>query len=99
MRIISRKALRQFWSRDGSRDAEQGLRAWFGEARKAMWRKPQDVKALYRHASIVANDRIVFNICGNKYRLIVAIKYSFGIVYVRFVGTHAQYDAIDARRV
>ncbi len=80
-------------------DAEQPLRAWFAEARRATWRTPSDVKAAYRNASLVGNDRVVFNIGGNKYRLVVALKYSAQIAFIRFVGTHAAYDTIDVEEV
>ena len=99
MRIISRAKLREFWSNSKYRDAEQPLKAWYDETRKANWRNPQDIKGKYRNASFIANNRVVFNIHGNSYRLIVAIKYDFGICYIRFVGTHQQYDKVDAETV
>ncbi len=89
MRIISRRTLREFWSKPAYRDAEQPLRAWFDEAQKAQWRRPQDVKDHYRNASFLANNRVVFNIGGNKYRLVVALRYDRGLAYIRFIGTHA----------
>ena len=97
MRIISRKALRDFWGRHP--DAEQPLRSWFDDVKRAKWRGPSDLKAVYRNASFVANNRVVFNLNGNNYRLIVAINYAVGIVYIRFVGTHGQYDRIDAATI
>jgi mRNA interferase HigB len=99
MRIISRKALRLFWERPQHTDAEQPLRAWFREASRAVWKTPVEVKAAYRTASIVGNDRVVFNIAGNKYRLVVRINFAYRIVYIRFVGTHRQYDRINAKEV
>lgn len=99
MRIISRRTLREFWEQRGRGDAEQPLRAWFAEASRAVWRTPADIKASYRSASFVGNDRLVFNIAGNKYRLVVAVKYSAQIVFIRFVGTHAEYDVIDVAEV
>ena len=90
MRVISRKALRRFWERHA--DSEMPLRAWFKEAKEAAWQGPSDLKARYASASFLANDLVVFNIKGNEYRLVVAVRYDFGIVYVRFVGTHAEYD-------
>ena len=99
MRIISRKALRVFCETSGHEDAEQPLKAWFREAVHADWASPADVKAAYRSASIVGGNRIVFNIAGNKYRLIVRINYAYRIVYIRFVGTHRQYDKIDVKNV
>ncbi len=99
MRIISRKTLKAFWEESAYADAEQPLRAWFREASRADWKSPADVKAKFRSASIVADDRVVFNIGGNKYRLVVRINYSYGVIYIRFIGTHRQYDAIDVKDV
>src|SRR2546423_2509239 len=99
MRIISRKALREFWERPGRRDAEQPLKAWFREAYRANWKSPSDVKGDFRSASILRGSRVVFNIAGNKYRLIVRVNYPYRVMYIRFVGTHRQYDRIDAERV
>ncbi len=97
MRVISRRALRDFW--ESHADAEQPLRAWFREARAADWKTPAEVRNRYASASIVANDRLVFNIKGNDYRLVVAARYDLGILFIRFVGTHAQYDQNDAGTV
>jgi mRNA interferase HigB len=99
MRIISRKALRQFWRRPGCADAEQPLRAWFREITQADWAKPAEVKTQFRSASILGKDRIVFNIGGNKYRVVVRVNFPYRVVYIRFVGTHKQYDQIDARTI
>lgn len=97
MRVIAVAALRAFWQQHP--DAEQPLKAWFEEASKASWTQPSDIKAQYRSASILKNRRVVFNIKGNEYRLIVAIAYKLQIVYVKFIGTHPQYDAIDAHTI
>ena len=97
MRVIALATLRNFWGKHP--EAEQPLRAWHDEAARAAWKKPTDIKAYYRHASILKNRRVVFNIKGNDYRLVVAVAYRIGVVYVKFVGTHAQYDAIDAETV
>jgi mRNA interferase HigB len=97
MRIISRKALRQFWQRQA--DAEQPLKAWFREASKANWNSPSAIKAMYRSASVVGNNRVVFNIAGNKYRPVVKVNYPYRTMYIRFVGTHRQYDQIDVTEV
>jgi mRNA interferase HigB len=99
VRIIARRTLREFWEKRGRGDAEQPLRSWFAEASRAAWRTPADVKATYRSASFVRHDRVVFNIGGNKYRLVVAVKYSAQLVFIRFVGTHEDYDDIDAGEV
>lgn len=97
MRVIAVKTLRNFWSLHP--DAEQPLLAWFDEISKANWAQPADIKAHYATASILKNRRVVFNIKGNDYRLIVAVAYKLGIVYIKFVGTHKQYDAVDAETV
>jgi mRNA interferase HigB len=97
MRIIALKTLREFW--EGHPNARQQLQAWYEDAKHAVWQSPTDIKAMYRNASIVANNRVVFNIKGNDYRLIVAINYQFGIAYIRFIGTHAEYDRINAAEV
>jgi mRNA interferase HigB len=99
MRIISRSTLRAFWERPGHQDAEQPLNAWFREVSRADWASPSDVKAAFGSASIVGGNRAVFNIGGNKYRLVVSLNYAYRIVYVRFVGTHGEYDKIEAREV
>ena len=97
MRIISRKALRVFW--EDHPDAQQALQAWYVDVKHATWNSPADIEKVYRNASFVANNRVVFNIRGNKYRIIVAIQYKFKIVFVRFVGTHREYDQVDAAAV
>jgi len=89
--------LRAFWQRHP--DAEQPLNAWYEEATSATWTQPADIKARYRSASVLKNRRVVFNIKGNDYRLIVAIAYRLQIVYVKFVGTHQEYDAVDAETI
>ena len=94
MRIISRKALRIFWEEHP--DTRQALQAWYADVKHARWKSPADIKKAYRNASFVTNHRVVFNIKGNKYRVIVAVQYKFGIVFIRFVGTHQQYDRVDA---
>ena len=97
MRVIAVSILRQFWEKHPA--AEQPIKAWFDEVSKATWTQPSDIKALYRNASILKNRRVVFNIKGNDYRLIVAIAYKLGIVYVKFIGTLTEYDKIDAETV
>ena len=97
MRIIARRTLREFWTDHA--DAETALRAWYSDAEKAEWKTPEDIKQTYANASILGNNRVVFNIRGNTYRLIVAINYAFGIVYIRFVGTHTEYDKVDAETI
>jgi mRNA interferase HigB len=99
MRIISRKRLREFWKHRSYADAEQPLKAWFREASKANWSSPAAIKAMYRSASLVGSSRVVFNIAGNKYRLVVKVNYPYRVMYIRFVGTHRQYDAIDVTEI
>jgi mRNA interferase HigB len=97
MRIISKRPLRNFWERFPA--AALPLQAWYNETLGAAWQSSNDVKAQYRNASLIANSRIVLNSKGNDFRLIVAINYAAGIVYIRFVGTHAEYDKIDAATI
>ncbi len=97
VRIIAKKILREYWIRHA--DSEQPLKAWHKEALLAEWNSPADIKRAYSSASILPGNRVVFNIKGNTYRLVVAIRYDFHIVYIRFIGTHSQYDSIDARTI
>lgn len=97
MRIIAKKHLTAYWEKHP--DAEQPLKAWHDEAAKADWKAPQGIKQRYRSASFLANNRIVFNIKGNDHRLVVAVAYRFGALYIKFVGTHAEYDKIDAATI
>lgn len=97
MRVISRKRLSEFW--DKHRDAEQALKAWFYEAEHSSWKNSADIKARYASASVITSERMVFNICGNKYRLVAAISYETGIVLIRFVGTHREYDKLNVKEV
>lgn len=97
MRVIAVGTLRRFWERHA--DAEQSLKAWHDEAKHAEWKKPADIRARYSTASFVGSNRVVFNIKGNEYRLIAAVAYRFQAVYIKFVGTHVEYDRIDAATV
>jgi len=101
MRVIAKKTLRDFWTEFP--DAEEALKAWHAEAEDAAWKTPTEVKAKYGSASILKNSRVVFNICGNKYRLVVKFNYAcgdhHGVAYIRFVGTHKAYDQIDAETI
>lgn len=97
MRIYNRSTLIAFWTIHP--DAAPSLRAWADEAEQADWKDPSDIRAKYVTASIVGTDRVVFNIRGNYYRLIVQIRYQFKCIYVRFIGTHAEYDRIDAATI
>ena len=97
MRVIAVSALRSFWVKHP--DAEQALKAWYQEVLNATWTQPADIKASYRNASVLKSRRVVFNIKGNDYRLIVAIAYKLQIVYIKFIGTHQEYDRVDAESV
>ena len=97
MRVIAKKILREFWERQN--DSEAQLKTWYKEASKAIWTSPSDIKSEYPRASILKNGRVVFNIYGNKYRLIVQINYSRRWVFIRFIGTHAEYDKQDANEI
>ena len=97
MRLIALGTLRNFWDRHP--DAEIPLRSWYADASRADWRRPADIKAAYRNASFIANNRVVFNIKGNDYRLVAAVHYNRGMMFIRFVGTHAEYDRIDASTI
>ena len=94
MRIVAKRTLRTYWESEPR--AEQPLKAWYSIAKKAEWSSPADVKATFGNASIVGNDRVVFNIGGNRFRLIVRFNYRKRIGFIRFVGSHAEYDRIDA---
>jgi mRNA interferase HigB len=97
MRVISRKHLNELATRHP--DAKAELDAWFHEVEAAVWANPAEIKTQYGNASILKGSRVVFNICGNKYRLVVRINYPYAIVYVRFAGTHSEYDRINAEEV
>lgn len=99
MRVITRGALQTYWERPGHEDAEDPLKAWYAEAKSAAWRSPADIKARYRSASFVSDNRVIFNIGGNKHRLVVHLNYGLGLVLIKFVGSHAEYDEIDAATV
>lgn len=99
MRVIAKSTLKKFWENPAYADARGPLESWYEETLKAQWATPQAVKAQYKNASICGNNRVVFNIGGNKYRLIVEMQYRAKIVWVKFVGTHADYDKIDAETV
>lgn len=97
MRVIAIGTLRAFWEAHPA--AEQALKAWYDEAKAARWTTPADIRARYGSASFVANNRVVFNMKGNDYRLIVAVAYRFEAVFIKFIGTHAEYDKVDATTV
>ncbi len=100
VRVIALSTIRTFLNRSaGGADAREPMMAWFRQVRQADWAKPADIKREIRSASILKDGRVVFNIVGNKYRIVVWINYPYRVVYIRFIGTHRQYDAIDAQSI
>jgi len=100
MRVIALSTLKAFWQHGSARaDAREPALAWYRHAVAADWSSPAGVKADFRSASILRDGRAVFNIAGNKYRLVVWINYAYRVVYIRFIGTHAQYGRIDAQKI
>ena len=97
MRIIALSTLRAFW--DKYPDSEPPLRAWYALASRAHWKTPANIKEAYRNASFTANNRVVFNVKGNDYRLVVSVRYDLGLMYVRFIGTHRKYDRINVETI
>nr|WP_246596913.1 type II toxin-antitoxin system HigB family toxin [Pontibacter aydingkolensis] len=89
--------MRDFWEKHA--DTEQQLKAWYNEAEQADWKSPNDIKKNYPSSSILEDNRVVFNIKGNNYRLIVRINNKYGVVWIRFIGTHAEYDKVDATKI
>jgi mRNA interferase HigB len=99
MRVIARTTLREFWECPEYADSQSQLEAWYREAKQAQWSDPMEIKAQYRSASILKGGRVVFNIAGNKYRLVVGINYPTQTVFIKFIGTHKQYDQIDVETI
>jgi mRNA interferase HigB len=100
MRVIALSTLKAFWEENpGFADAKEPVLAWHRHVARADWASPAQLKADFSHASILRDGRVVFNIAGNKYRLVVWINYPYRVVYIRFIGTHAQYDQIDAQTI
>jgi mRNA interferase HigB len=103
MRVISRRTLREYInSKAGHRDQKSltnALNAWFAEVQRATWRNSDDIKRTYTWASIVSADRVVFDILTNRYRLVTAVDYEKGIVWIKWIGTHKEYDKIDVKKV
>lgn len=97
MRVIAKSTLRDFWIKH--KDCEEQLKSWNNEAEKSNWISPNQIKSDYPSASILQDNRVVFNIKGNLYRLIVKINYKYGIIWIRFIGTHGEYDKIDAEKI
>ena len=99
MRVVAKSILVRFWHRPGCADSKGPLQNWYFDAMRADWKTPQSIKDQYSNASICGNNRVVFNIAGNKYRLVVEMQYRAGIAWVKFVGTHASYDQINVESV
>ncbi|MCF6359500.1 MAG: type II toxin-antitoxin system HigB family toxin [Cyclobacteriaceae bacterium] len=99
VRVISFKTIRAFYENPVYGDAEVSLRSWYQDAKTANWKNPNELKNQYLNASILREGRVVFNIKGNSYRLVVAIDYEFQIIFVRFIGAHKQYDKIDVKSI
>ena len=97
MRVIAKKILRDFWAKHS--DSEQQLKSWYQEANNAEWKSPNEIKTKYPSASIINNDRIVFNIKGKNYRLIIKINFDYQIIWIRFIGTHSEYDRINVSEI
>jgi mRNA interferase HigB len=97
VRIIAKRTLKEFWEKYP--ETEEPLKAWYDEVIKENWLSFNDIKKQFRTASILGNDRVVFNIKGNQYRLIVLVLFAKGKIFIRFVGTHAEYDKIDAKSI
>ncbi len=97
LRVIAKRTLRDFWKKHS--DCEEQLKSWYHENETANWQSPNDIKKEYPSASILGGNRVVFNIKGNSYRLVVKINYGFGIAWIRFIGTHAEYDKIDSTKI
>jgi len=97
LRIISKKILREFWAKHS--DCEQQLKSWFQESSNSEWNSPKEIKKEFPSASFLADNRVVFNIKGNSYRLIVKVNFEYKMIWIRFIGTHAEYDKIDANNI
>lgn len=97
MRVIAKKILREFWEKHP--DCQEQLKAWHREATRANWYSPRDITKDYPSASIIEDNRVIFNIKGNHYRLVVKINYDYGQVWVRFIGTHSEYDRVDVKKI
>lgn len=97
MRVIAKKILRDFW--ESHADCEEQLKSWYLEVSKVEWKNPNEIKLDYPSVSILNSNRVVFNIKGNKYHLILKINYDYQMVWIRFIGTHSEYDKINANEI
>ena len=99
MRIIAFRTLREFWENPEYSDSEASLRSWYHDVKNSEWKNSNELKQNYKNASIVGEGRVVFNIKGNTYRLVVLINYEFQVIFIRFIGTHKQYDKINLKTI
>ncbi len=99
MRVIAFRALREFYEKQKYADSEVSLRAWYHDAKAADWKNSNELKKQFKNAGIVGGGRVVFNIKGNAYRLVVSIDYEFQVIFIRFIGTHDEYDHIDVKTI
>lgn len=99
MRIISFRTLREFWENPKYTDCEASLKSWYHDVKKSKWKSSNELKKQYGNASIVGEGRVVFNIKGNSYRLVIMIDYEFQVIFIRFIGTHQQYDKVDVKTI
>ncbi|HXR83512.1 MAG TPA: type II toxin-antitoxin system HigB family toxin [Hanamia sp.] len=97
MRVIAKKVLKEFWKEHS--DCEQQLKSWYQESSRAKWKNSNDIKREYPTASFLANNKVVLNIKGDHYRLIIKLNYEYQIIWIRFIGTHAEYDKINAEKI
>ena len=97
MRVIAKKILREFWEKHP--DCEQQLKSWFQEAEKAEWKTSSQLQNEYPSSRVIENNRVIFNIKGNHYRLIIKVNYKYGMIWIRFIGTHAEYDKINPKTI
>lgn len=99
MRIIAFRTLREFWEKPQYADSEISLRSWYHDAKSSGWKNSNELKQQYKNASIIGDGKVVFNIKGNTYRLVVSIDYDFQVIFIRFIGTHKQYDQLNAKTI
>lgn len=99
MRIIAFRTLKEFWEKPQYTDAEISLRSWYHDAKISAWKNSNELKQQYKNASIIGEGRVVFNIKGNIYQLVISIDYDFQVIYIRFIGTQKQYDQLNAKTI
>ncbi len=97
MRVLAKKILREFWEKNP--DTTEQLKSWYQEATKSQWPNPNFIKSEFPNARIISNNRVIFNIKGNQYRLVVKVNYKYQMIYIRFIGTHDAYDKLDMKTI